>query len=583
MDRREEIAGMFRELAELTEIDEESPAAFRVRAYENAVQAVRSLPSGWEEMSVVELAKRRGIGKSVAQKIRELLDNGKMEKLEALRAKHPKSVVELSRVPGIGPKTVAKLRKELGVASIGDLRRALADNRLREIGGFGQKSEEKILAALDRVAKSEASGRSPIAKAMPVAERIVAALMELDIVKSAHACGSLRRLSETIGDVDVLVESDRAADVMSAFVELPFVEDVIGHGDKKTSVRTREGLQVDVRVVRTDELGAALLYFTGSKAHNIELRQRAIERGWTLNEYALSIEATGDVVASRTEEEIYDALGLEWIPPPMREGAGEVDAAAAHALPERVEVEHMKGDLHVHTDRSGDAHTPIDEIVAAAVARGYAYLALTDHAEGLPMNGVSREALLEQREEIERLRDEHPGFSILQGVELNIGPTGELDYDQDFRMGLDFCVAAVHSHFDLDQASQTKRIIHAMENPAVSVIGHLSGRMIGKRPGIDLDIDAVLDAAVETHTAIEINASLPRLDAAADVLKRARERDVVLVISSDTHHVRELDRMRWGAKQAQRGWVDRSRVANTWERARFLAWVKEKREKVAAS
>jgi DNA polymerase (family 10) len=237
----------------------------------------------------------------------------------------------------------------------------------------------------------------------------------------------------------------------------------------------------------------------------------------------------------------------------------------------------MRGDLHVHTDRSGDAHSPIDEVVSAAIARGYEYLALTDHAEDLPMNGVSRKELHAQRKQIERLRDEHPELEILQGVELNIGPEGELDYDQDFRMSLDFCVAAVHSHFDLDRAAQTKRILAAMENPAVNVIGHLSGRMIGKRAGIDLEIEEVLQAAKETHTAIEINAALERLDAAADVIRRGNELGVTFVISTDSHHVQEFDRMQWGALQAQRGFLDRHLVANTWTKKRFLAWVEKKR------
>ena len=241
----------------------------------------------------------------------------------------------------------------------------------------------------------------------------------------------------------------------------------------------------------------------------------------------------------------------------------------------------MVGDLHVHTDRSGDAHSPIGEIVEAVIARGYEYLALTDHAEDLPMNGVNRDELLEQRKEIDQLREDHPELSLLQGIELNIGPEGELDYDQDFRMSLDFCVAAVHSHFTLSQAEETKRIISAMENPCVNVIGHLSGRMIGKRDGMDLDIDAVLEAAAETGTALEINAALPRLDCAAEVLRRGRDLGVVWVISTDTHHVQELDRMRWGAMQAQRGWVERAQVANTWSAEKFLGWVKDKRERAS--
>jgi DNA polymerase (family 10) len=328
-------------------------------------------------------------------------------------------------------------------------------------------------------------------------------------------------------------------------------------------------------------MGAALMYFTGSKAHNIAMRQRAIERGWTLNEYALSVEESGEVVASETEEAIYRALDLAHVPPPMREGNGEIEAAAEDALPKTVRVADLLGDFHVHTDRSGDAHSSIDEVVSEAVKRGYRYFAVTDHAEGLPMNGISRDEILAQRDEVAALRERYPDLHLMQGIELNIGPDGSLDYDPDFRMGLDFCVAAVHAHFNLPEAEQTKRILAAMDDPSVNVIGHLSGRMIGRRPGIDLDLDAVFQKAVDTGTAIEINAALPRLDCAADALRRARELDVTFIISTDAHHVAEYDRMEWGARQAQRGWVDRDKVANTWDLERFMAFVLAKRERVS--
>jgi len=578
---RDRLASLFRELAELTILDEENPQAFRVRAYENAVQAIRNLPDDFEKLSAAALAKRQGIGKSTANKIREFVDEGSIEKVEKLRKKFPKSIVEVSRIPGVGPKTVAKLRKELGVESIADLKKALEEHKVRDLAGFGDKTEEKLNDALAKALTSKKDNRTPIAKAMPVATRLVAELEELPEVISASYCGSLRRHRETIGDVDILVSSEEPKKVMDAFVALPDVGDVIAHGDKKSSIRTSAGIQVDLRVVAPDQMGAALMYFTGSKTHNIAMRQRAIERGWTLNEYALSVEKTGEVVAAETEEAIYEALDLKYVPAPMREGSGEIEAAAADALPEAVRVADLRGDFHVHTDRSGDAHSPIDEVVGEAVKRGYRYFAITDHAEDLPMNGIGRDQILAQRDEIAALRDEHPDLNLMQGIELNIGPDGGLDYDHDFRMGLDFCVAAVHSHFNLSQAEQTKRILAAMDDPSVNVIGHLSGRMIGRRPGIDLDLDAVFQKAVETGTAIEINAALPRLDCAADALRRARERDVVFIISTDAHHVAEYDRMEWGARQAQRGWVDRDKVANTWDVERFVDFVKAKRERAS--
>jgi DNA polymerase (family 10) len=578
---RDRLANLFRELAELTILDEENPQAFRVRAYENAVQAIRNLPADFAEMSATELAKKRGIGKSTAAKIKEFALSGKIEKLEKLREKFPKSVVELSRIPGVGPKTVSKLRKELKVESIADLKKAIDEQKIRNLSGFGQKTEEKLKEAIDKALKNKSEDRTPIAQAMPVATRLVEELSALKDVKSVSYCGSLRRLRETIGDVDILVASKSPKKVMDAFVKLPDVADVIAHGDKKSSIRTAGGLQVDIRVVEPDQMGAALMYFTGSKAHNIALRQRAIERGWTLNEYALSVEETEEVVAAKTEEEIYEALEMKFVPAPMRENTGEIEAAAEDRLPKAVRVEDLKGDFHVHTNRSGDAHSPIEEVVGNAVERGYRYFAITDHAEDLPMNGIGRDEILEQREEIARLRDEHSKLELMQGIELNIGPKGELDYDHDFRMGLDFCVAAVHSHFDLSQAEQTERILAAMDDPSVNVIGHLSGRMIGKRPGIDLDLDAVFQKAVETGTAIEINSALPRLDCAADALIRARELDVTFIISTDAHHVSEYDRMQWGVRQAQRGWVDERKVANTWSLSKFMKFVKDKRERAS--
>jgi DNA polymerase (family 10) len=369
------------------------------------------------------------------------------------------------------------------------------------------------------------------------------------------------------------------APVMAAFVALPVVAEVLGRGDTKTSVLTQAGMQIDLRVVAPDEHGAAVLYFTGSKSHNIKLRQRALGRGLTLNEYGLCHIESGAIVAARTEQEIYAALDLAWIPPAMREDTGEIERSVEGTLPVAPTVEEIRGDLHVHTTLSGDGRSPLDELVAHADARGYQYLAITDHGEDLAMNGVSRQDLARQRDDLARLQERHPGLRLLHGCELNIGPTGGLDYDPDFRMQLDWCVAAVHSHFDLGQADQTRRIIKAMEDPAVHAIGHLTGRYIGRRPGIELDIDAVLEAAVETGTAIEINSALDRLDVSADVLRRAHELGVLFLIDTDSHHVSEFERMQWGCLQAARGWLPRERVLNTWPRQEFLDWTRTKRDR----
>ena len=571
------LVALFKELAQLAILDEGSSQSFRVRAYENAVEAINSYRGDLSTLNERELTAIGGVGGSTAKKIREFFDTGTIAKLETLRQKYPPDFVALSRIPGLGPKTLLRLRAELGVNDIDGLRAALQQQRVRKMSGLGQRTEENLVAAVGRMGEHGKDKRTPIAQAMPIAREFVAALQALPFVEDAQYCGSLRRLRETVADIDIVVASKNPAAVTEAFVHMGTVKEVIGSGGTKTSVLTTTGLQVDMRVVEPKQFGAAVLYFTGSKAHNIKLRQRALDKGWTLNEYALTIEASGKVVAARTEESIYKALGLPYIEPPMREDRGEVELGAENDLPPHVSLEMMRGDLHVHTTLSGDGMSTLEEILAAAAARGYEYMSTTDHAENLAMNGVPRERLVEQRAQIDKLRPLFPKMTILHGSELNIGADGRVDYDEDFRRTLDWCVAGIHSHFELDGKAQTRRVLAAMEDSTVDAIAHLSGRRIGKRHGVELDIDAVLKKAVETNTAIEINAALGRLDATSEVLFRARGLDVTFVISTDTHHTRELDRMEWGAMLATRGWVDPSRVANTWPRKRFLKWLKERR------
>jgi DNA polymerase (family 10) len=570
-DSKQDVLDMLRELAELTMMEEGDPQSFRVRAYESAAQAIAAQASDLGKLTAKELQQIEGIGKSTAEKIRELLEKGKVEKLEGLRAKHPREVVALLRIQGLGPKALKRLRAELGVGSLDDLRRVLAEHKLRALSGFGQKSEEKLAQALARLEAQGPMERTPISVALPLAERIVAHMRELPGVTHASTCGSLRRFSETIGDVDILVCAPDPAPVMEALVSLSLVDQVLGRGESKTSVVTRRGTQVDLRVVAQHQLGAALLYFTGSKGHNIKLRTRALARGWTLNEYALSELEGGKVVASETEEQIYQALGLPFIPPVLREDAGEIEAAEKGALP--APMPRVIGDFHVHTTVSGDGRSPLEEVVATAIARGYKVLAITDHAEGT-LSGVGREKFLEQRERFRALQKElGDKLRLLHGVELNIGPAGELDYDLEFRRGFDWCLASVHDHFELDRAAQTKRVVTAMRDPAVRMIGHLSARMIGGRPPIELDIDAIAAAAEETGTALEVNGALPRLDMSVESLRRARGRDVTYLFTSDAHRAEELDRVRYATLNAERAWLDPARVANTWTPERLLAWI----------
>ena len=573
-----QVARLLQELADLTKLEDGSPQSFRVRAYEKAVGAVNEMPADVAGMSVAELVTVDGIGKSTATKIREYVDTGSIAKLEGLRASYPPELVELTRIPGLGPKTVILLRDQLGVGSVDQLRAAIESHQLRDLPGLGARSEEKIAKSIERLGLAGKQRRTPIIEALPVANELVATIGAMPQVRRIEYCGSLRRFRETIGDIDILVASNDPEPIMDAFVSLPMVREVLGHGTTKSAIVASGGLQVDLRVVAPAQFGAAVLYFTGSVAHNVELRQRAIERGWTLNEYALSDAETEEIVASRTEKSIYAALDLREIPPELREGHGEIEAAATGTLPRLVSEDDIRGDLHVHSTWSGDGRSDLLAMLEAAAARGLDYVAITEHGEDLAINGLSRDEVHRQRALIDEYRARFPDMVILHGAELNIGPDGGLDYDDDFLMEYDWCVASVHSQFELPAERQTERLIRAMEHPAVNAIGHLTGRMIGRRPGIDIDAEAVFAAAAATATALEINCHLDRLDIPADLLRRARTVERIrFVISTDSHHTREFGNLRWGVRNARRGWVDKRQVVNTWPAERFLKWAAAKR------
>jgi DNA polymerase (family X) len=559
---------MLRDLTELTLLEESDPQSFRVRAYENATQAISTEATDLGRLSLKDLQKIRGVGKSTSEKIRELLETGKVGKLEQLREKYPRSLVALLRLQGVGPKALRRLQSELGVQSLEDLRRALGEQRVRGLKGFGEKSEQKLAQAIARLEQEGALDRTPVSVALPHATRLVRELSAVPGVTHASYCGSLRRFAETVGDIDIVVAARDAEPVMNAVVALGAVDRVLARGETKTSVVTQRGIQVDVRVVQERQLGAALLYFTGSKAHNVKLRQRALKRGWTLNEYALSELEGGKIIASETEEQIYRALGLPYIEPELREDWGELEA---EPLPSPYAA--LSGDFHVHTDVSGDGRASLEQMVTVAKARGYAVLALTDHAEGT-LSGVSREALLEQRARITALQRElGDSLRLLHGVELNIGPEGQLDYDAEFRSGFDWCVASVHSHFELDRAAQTARVVTAMQDPSVRMLGHLTGRMIGGRPPIQLDFARVFQVARERGVALEVNGALPRLDPSASVLREALEHDLTLLLTSDAHDTGELALIDFAARHAFKARVPPSRVANSWPGEQLRAFV----------
>ncbi|HEY7563474.1 MAG TPA: DNA polymerase/3'-5' exonuclease PolX [Acidimicrobiia bacterium] len=563
------------ELARLIALDEGTSQSFKVRAYENAIHGLEGFTGDVATLDQSGLTAIKGVGSSIATRIKELIDTGKIQKLDELRTKYPPAFVELLKIPGLGPKTLKLIRSELGVENLDDLKAAIERQALRDLPGLGKTTEEKIARSMERLGLHGKDRRTPIVEAMGLAAAITSELSALPGVTTATWAGSLRRFVETVGDVDVVVATTDAPIVMQAVADHALATEVVARGETKTSILTTGGLQVDVRTVRPDQYGAALLYFTGSKAHNVALRQRAIDREWLLNEYGL---LDGErVVASEDEASIYRALGLDLVPPPMRENQGEIEAAERGELADIISLERILGDLHFHSDRSGDGRSTLEEMVAAANARKYRYLAITEHGEDLAINGSSREQMLAHRERIGEVQASYPDLRLLYGCELNIDPDGELDYDLDFRLGFDWCVASVHSFFDLPAGQQTQRLLKAMADPAVNAIGHLTGRYIGRRPGIEIDLDPVLEGLAITGVALEINGALDRLDASAEVIRKAVAAGVRLVISTDSHHTSDLKRMSYGVSHAQRGWAHNADVMNTLPPDEFLAFARSRR------
>ena len=569
----EDVARQFAEITTLLKLS--GADQFRVRAYERAAGAIGAAPIDLSSISEAEMAALKGIGASTAKKISEYLSTGQITMLEELRAKVPPGLVELIRVPGLGPKTAKVLHDTLGIDSVEALREAIATERLRGLPGLGAKTEANLKEAIARIGAKDTE-RRPMADAIAIAEELCRRLAELPQVDEVTFAGSLRRMRETIGDIDILVASEEPAPVHAALRHSDLVTDVLAAGEKKTSVLTKRGIQADLRVVEPDAYGAALVYFTGSKAHNVRIRERAVRKGLLLSEYGLFDRETEERLASRTEADVYAAMDLPLIVPPMREDTGEVEAAVAGTLPQVVQLTDMLGDLHGHSDWSGDGKASLEEMVSAAAERGYEYWAVTDHAEGLPMNGLSRERMLERRHAIEMLQERYE-MRILAGAELNIGAAGEVDYDAEFLAGFDFNVASIHTMMTRPGKEQTQRIITAMENPHVHAIGHLTGRKIGARPPYDVDLDTILEAALRTGTALEINASPRRLDLSGDMVRRAVDAGVTLTISCDAHSIGDLASMRYGVATAQRGWATPGDVLNCRPLKGLLDFVDAKR------
>lgn len=565
----DQVEALLQEYADLIAL--RGGEAFKARAYEKAARAVAGYPQDVSKLDAKGLLEIPNVGKSVADKIVEYLRTGRMAVVDEARTSVPAGVRELIAIPGLGPRKAMVLYGELGVTTVDQLIDAIHQERLRDLKGFGERTEENILHGISVLQKA-GEGRILVSAAMDTAEQLVAELSDIRGCVRCTYAGSLRRMKETIGDIDILVAARRSAPFMDALAALPYTAEVIAHGEKKTSVRTVTGLQVDLRVLPPASWGAGLQYFTGSKAHNIRTRELAVRQGLKLSEYGLFDAESGECIASETEEAIYTRLGLPWIPPMLREDRGEIAAGMRRELPELLTEKDIRGDLHTHTDLT-DGLAPLEDMIAAAAARGYAYYAVTDHAPNLYMQRMTDEKILAQRERVRALDGAHHEMRLLHGTELNIGPDGSLDWPDEFLADFDICVASVHSHFNQSRRELTRRLVRACENPHVAVIGHPTTRRIGKRPGIDADFDTVFQTCARAGTALEINAHPERLDLSDEDILRAKRYGVKFAVNSDAHATTHLPYMRYGVATAQRGWLTTDDVINTWpmtKLSRFL-------------
>jgi DNA polymerase (family 10) len=570
--RNAELARCFRDLAAFLEMED---VPFKPRAYEKAAQAIaahdRPLAEIYRDGGVKALCAIPGVGRSMADKLEELLTTGRCQAHEEYRRRMPVDVAALTALEGVGPKAVKVLWERLEVRTLADLEAAARAGKVRTLPHFGERSEQKILKALAFAAGS--GGRTLLSAAEPMVTTLAEALRRARGVTRVEIAGSLRRRRETVGDADLLVLARTPADAIARFVGLPSVAHVVARGDTKASVKVEDGFQVDVRVVPAESFGAALLYFTGSKAHNVSLRQLALRRGWKLNEYGL-FRGTRRL-ASRTEEDIYARLGLAWVPPELREDQGEIAAAAAGRLPRLVEADDLRGDLQLQTDWT-DGRDSIEAMARAARDAGLEYVAITDHTVSLAMTrGSDAAKLRRQMREIDRIDRQLDGIRVLKGAEVNIDRDGGLDIDDATLAELDVVGIAVHSHFDLPRRAMTERIVRAMRNPHADILFHPTGRVLRRREPYDVDMDAVIAAARETGTVLELDAYPDRLDLRDEHVRRAIGAGVPIVIDSDAHGVEHLGfPRRFGVDQARRGWATAADVLNTRPLPAFLAGLK---------
>jgi DNA polymerase (family 10) len=572
--KNSEVAKVFQDIADLLELKGEN--VFKIRAYQKAARAIEHYPR--ELRAMIEegehLQSIPGVGEAIAKKAAELITTGKLGYYENLKTEFPQGITNLLDIPGIGPKTANKLSGELGIGSVDELERAIDDGRVAQLFRLGEKAADNILHQIQALRRKDQ--RIPIGEALPIVEEIIAALRSVPGVKNLTPAGSLRRFRETVGDIDLMGTADNPKDVIDAFVVLPQVRQVLAQGSTKASVIVSGGLEVDLRMVEHDSFGSLLQYFTGNKQHNIALREKWHKQGLKLSEYGITVIATDKLEKFAAEEEFYHRLGLQYIPPELRETQGEIEKAEQGAIPKLVELSDIKGDLHTHTEWS-DGHDSIEELARAARDMGYQYIAITEHSAGRGIaHGLDAERLGEQVAEIKALNERLGGIRALTGTEVDIRADGSMDLPHEILTELDIVIAAVHSAMNQSEERMTRRVIKAIENPDVDVIAHPTCRLIGEREPVAIDLEDVFRAAAKYNKVMEINAMPDRLDLKDIHAFRARELGVKLAIGTDSHSIAHLGLMRFGIGVARRAWCEPQHILNTLPLEELLAVLNRK-------
>lgn len=560
MKKNAEIVNLFREIAGILKIKGENP--FKIRAYERVADTIENLSMEIETIyHAGKLNEIPGVGEAISSKMKEFLQTGQLEYLERLKMDIPTGVLELLKIPEIGPKKAKKFYEELGIDHIEKLEKAALEHKLQSLPGMGKKAEENILKGIQLYKRR--GKRTLLNEALSLAEEVVKELSKLEEVEEISIAGSLRRQKETIGDIDILIASNNPEKVMKALIQLPQSREVLAEGITKSAILTEQDIQIDLRVVEKESFGAALQYFTGSKSHNVRLREMAAKQQLKVNEYGLFRVIDGQKIAGRSEKEVYEKLGLSYIMPELREDRGEFEAAVQKKLPELVEAGDIKGDLHIHTTDS-DGMNSILEITNASIERGYEYIAITDHSQSLTIaGGLNIQKLKDQMDKIDQINRDLKKLVILKGVEVDIKSDGTLDLPDDILSQLDIVIAAIHSGFKQDTDQIMNRLTSAMKNPYVHIIAHPTGRIINYRNPYQVDIDRLIQVASETNTVLEINASPERMDLTDVHTRKAKENGVSISIGTDAHQIKSLNHMAFGVAIAHRGWLEKKNLINT--------------------